>query len=331
MNKMGLFVLIAFGLLLTACAGKKKKNMSGNGDITVQDLIEFYPEISLPFIYSDSSFPAKENDSLLINSEVLYKYTADSLLRTIFDSTANPGFYAIGKFSNGTEETYLLTRGVSRSKRVMLITAYDKDKKYIAGIPIIKLDKSASRAVSITIDSRFNISKNVVHTMPGDIVVQGNDVYVLNKAAKKFMLVMTDSLGEATGPLLNPIDTLSKSGKYAGDYGDGKRNLISIRDGKRHGKMEMFVHLESKKDFECSGEIKGEIVFTSANMAEYRQGGDPCVLQFIFSDKYIKIQEVQGCGSRLGALQCSFNGVYPKHTLAKPGIERKAITPRKKT
>lgn len=304
-------ILLACSLFLFACGGKKKKNMSGEDEVTVQDFIEFYPELSLPFRYADTSFPKKEDDSLLISQSVFYRFTPDSALSGDFAGSEAAKFYPIGRFQNGTEETYLLTRGVLKDNKIMLITAYDKEQKFIAGIPIIKVGKNSASGVSVGIDPKFNIGKNVVKTLPGGITVEGHDVYVLNNAAGKFMLVMTDSLGEASGPLINPIDTLPRTNKYAGDYGDGKRNLISFRDDKREGRMQMFVNLENDRKG-CEGEIKGEVNFTSATQAEYRQDGDPCILLFTFSDKNVKVQEVEGCGSRLGTLECSFNGTYPK-------------------
>ena len=309
-----LAILIVFGLLFSACGGKKKKSMAGDDEVTVQDLVDFYPALSLPFSYSDTSFPKKENDSLLISPGIFYKFTPDSTIAKVFGPDAEPKYYPVGRFNNGEEEVYLITRGIAKDKKVLLLSAYDKDRNYISQLPLIRLDKNIKGSVNVTIDNKFNISKNVTRTLPGDIVVQGHDVYILNSSSKKFMLVMTDSLGEASGELINPIDTLPRTQKYAGDYG-GKGNLVSFRDGPREGRMHMFIHM--KNDEGCEGELKGEVTFTTTTTAEYRQGGDPCVLQFIFTNNNVKIQEVEGCGSRLGTLECTFNGSYTKHKAAK--------------
>jgi len=142
------------------------------------------------------------------------------------------------------------------------------------------------------------------------VEISGDDVYVLNSAAKKFMLVMTDSLGDEA-ELINPIDTLSRKYKYAGDYGSGKKNIISIRDDSHPERVQFFIHLEDKNS-DCSGELRGEGIITSGNTFEYRKAGDPCVLLFSFTKNSLKLSEVKGCGSRMGALKCSFNGNYPK-------------------
>lgn len=306
--------------------------MSGTDEVTAEDFIEFYPEIKLPFAFSDTSFRQNDTDSSLISQHIFNNFIPDSTVNSFFDQNSKPEFYSLGRFNNGEEETYLITKGITKDKKLLLLSAYDKEKKFIANMPLIRSDnKTSSSTTFVTIDSKFNITKNRSKKMRGDIVIQGNDVYILNAASKKFMLVMTDSLGEASGELINPIDTLPRASKYAGDYGDGKQNLISFRDGQREGRMHLFVHLNNEKEG-CSGEIKGEVTLINPTTAEYRQGGDPCVLRFVFNKTGVSIQEVEGCGSRLGALQCTFNGSYPKHKVVKPGSEtgKKAIPPPKK-
>ncbi len=54
-------------------------------------------------------------------------------------------------------------------------------------------------------------------------------------------------------------------------------------------------------------ELKGEALFKATNVAEYREGGDPCVLRFIFTSSSVTLKEVEGCGSHRG-LRCSFDG-----------------------
>ena len=301
-------IIVVCGLIFSACGGKKKKSMADDGEVPIEEFIEFYPIIKLPFQFSDTTFPKKEDDSLLIANTIYYRFIPDSTIQSFFGKQKFR-YYAMGKFANGKEETYLLTKAISENKKVLLLSAFDKERNYVAQLPLIRYDQKSPASVNIAIDPKFNISKTIHKTLPGDIVVQGHDVYILNSASRQFMLIMTDSLGEATGELLNPIDTLPQTQKFTGDYGS-KRNLISLRDGQREGRMHIFMHLENEDG--CEGELKGEITFISATSAEYRQGGDPCILRFIFSESGVKIEEVEGCGSRLGMLDCSFNGNYSK-------------------
>jgi hypothetical protein len=113
---------------------------------------------------------------------------------------------------------------------------------------------------------------------------------------------------------------LRKTHRFAGDYGKGKRNIISIRDGRAPNQLMAFVHLENQDG--CSGELKGELLMTSATTAIYRQGGDPCVLQFRFSGNTIELQEEEGCGNHRG-LDCAFTGTFPKKKEAKAKTSEK--------
>ncbi|AHF17408.1 hypothetical protein [Niabella soli] len=311
MNRPLYGVLLITILFTLACGGKKKKSMAGDDKVNMEEFMAAYPKLTLPFSYSDSSFPGKENDSLLIAPVVFSQFVPDSLTTEVFGKNGRPKFYPVGTIEAGNGDFYLLSRGITNTQKSLLLTAYDKEKKFIAGLPVMRITKNTDVSITVTIDPRLNISKSVRQQLPNGIEITGNDVYVFNKAARKFILIMTDSLGDGATDLMNPIDTLARKEKYSGDYGEGKMNLIAIRDSKREGRFYFFIHLE-KNNKECIGELKGEARFTSPTTAEYRQGGDPCVLKFIFEDNNVSLQEVEGCGSRMGALQCSFNGTYPK-------------------
>ncbi|SDC13585.1 hypothetical protein SAMN04487894_101417 [Niabella drilacis] len=285
--------------------------MTGDDTVNIEEFMEAYPALALPFTYGDTSFPARENDSLRIAPEILHQFIPDSVTLKVFGAASHPNYYPVGTVAAGHGEFYLLTRGVDRERKVLLITAHDSKKQFIAGLPAIKLTRNTNVSITVTIDQRLNINKDLSQKLPNGIEISGHDVFVLNKAAKNFSLIMTDSLGDGFTELINPIDTLARRQKYAGDYGDGKMNLVSFRDGQREGRMRFFIHLE-KNNKECVGELKGDVIFSSPTVAEYRQGGDPCVLRFIFDKNSVSLEEVEGCGSRLGALQCSFNGEYPR-------------------
>jgi len=135
---------------------------------------------------------------------------------------------------------------------------------------------------------------------------------------------MTDLLDESKRDLINPIDTMPKTRKFAGDYILGKRNLVSIRNGRTASQALAFIHIE-KNEGGCIGELKGEILFTSSNTAIYRQGGDPCILQFTFSSNSVSLKEEEGCGNHRG-LDCTLNGNYTKKKEAKSRSINKKTT-----
>jgi hypothetical protein len=309
--KLCFFALL---LVLIVSCGRKKKKMAGDDDVNMQEFVEFFPEVRLPFIYSDTSLYAKTDDSLLISADIFNEFTPDSILNASF-GTEKPKLYAIGKFSEKEGTVYLMSKAATAKQKVMFIAAYNKKNEFLAAMPVMKSKKEAGITTSVTIDKLFNINKKTIKKLPNDVEISGDDVYVLNSAAKKFMLVMTDSLGD-DAEVINPIDTLGRSYKYAGDYGVGSRNIISIRDNIRPGRVQFYIHLEEKNS-NCSGELKGEANITSEHTLVYKQPGDPCALQFEFDKNGVTLKELEGCGSRMGALDCTFNGRYPKKKISK--------------
>lgn len=301
--------LLMFLVLMMASCKQKKKTMSGEDAVNLQEFVDFFPETKLPFNYADTALNGKSDDSLLISREIFNQFTPDSILKNNFTSDKIK-LYAIGKFKDKGDNLYLMSKAISSNSRLMLITAYNNKHEFLAGYPAMSNKISAGIKTAITIDPLFNINKKKIKKLADDSEVSGDDVYVLNNVAKKFMLVMTDSLGD-DAVLINPIDTLGRKYKFAGDYGTGKRNIISVRDDTHPGRVQFFIHLE-EKNTECNGELKGEGIITSEKTFEYRKAGDPCVLSFSFTANSVTLTEVKGCGSRMGALACSFNGTYPK-------------------
>jgi len=100
-----------------------------------------------------------------------------------------------------------------------------------------------------------------------------------------------------------------------------KVNLVSIRDNKNADRITFFVHFEKRNN--CTGELKGEARFTTANTAVYRSPGDPCLLEFRFSSSSVVMKEMEGCGSHRG-VDCLFEGVYPKKRETRKTTKKKA-------
>lgn len=305
--RFGFLILL---VMLIASCGKKKKKMAGEDKVDLQEFVAFFPEATLPFMYGDSSLYARTDDSLLMSGEIFNQFTPDSILSRSFAAGENPRLYAIGKLTGKDGVTYLMSKAVTAGQKLMFINAYNDKNEFLAGFVAMKSRKDREVTTAVIIDKLFNINKKTVKKLPNDIEISGDDIYVLNAAAKKFILVMTDSLGD-DAEIFNPIDTLGRKYKYAGDYGTGSRNIISIRDNEKRGRVNFFIHLEEKNS-QCNGELKGEANIISDNTIEYRKPGDPCVLRFIFDKNSVTLKEIEGCGSRMGALDCTFNGRYAK-------------------
>jgi hypothetical protein len=324
-----IFIVGICMFLLLSCGSKKKKTMAGSDAVSINELIESFPTVKQPFTFTDSDFLKKENDSLLIGADVFYQFVPDSLVSRVFQKSSKPAMYLVGSFKQGAE-IYLILKGITADQKALFLTAYNKKDSFIAGMPLLIANKGYSQHQKVTIDNKLNISKEITKVKLDGTTVSGHDMYILNNAAKKFMLIMTDSLGTGNTELENPIDSVPALQKFSGDYGDNKMNLVSIRDAQRPSHFRFFIHLE-KEDKACIGELKGEGTYTNKDTAEYHQSGDPCIIKFIFSNTSVTLMEVEGCGSRMGALQCSFNGIYSKKKTVKKLTESQPIKSRKAT
>ena len=307
-------ILFSSIVLLAACKHKKEVSLSGDEPVEVGDFINFFQSAELPLQFSDSVLQKKEKDSLLISYKVFTQFVPDSILSKAFGKGTKYKIYPIGKVSGGSE-TYLFSKIITGEKKGVFVLAFDKKQNYIAGMPVLRPDQFSTTAQSVSIDKRFTITKTILRKNPDASISEGKDVYVLNQDVKNFLLIMTDALDDKITELTNPIDTLPKKNKYSADYGSTKMNIVSVRDGRKPDRISFFIHFE-KNNGECTGELKGEALLKSSAVAEYREGGDPCVLKFNFSNSSVTLSE-ESCGSRRG-LKCSFDGSYARKKEIKP-------------
>ena len=317
-----LMVLTAIASL-AGCKQKKKINLSGEETVAVNDFIDFFAPLDLPLEFADTSLlkAKKDNDSLLISQKNFNQFVPDSVLQQVYAKGVKPKIYVLGKVTVPKAETYLFVKTVTNDKKAVFVLGFDKDQKFIAGMPVLRPDLKSSTEQSVSMDRKYSITKKVVLKNTDGSVSEGRDVYVLNNGAKNFMLIMTDALDDKITELINPIDTLPRKNKYSADYSSGKMSLVSIRDGRSAGKISFFIHFE-KSNAACIGELKGEAIMKTANTAVYQVGGDPCQLQFIFSSSAVTLKEIEGCGSRRG-LNCSFDGSFAKKKVSKSANKSK--------
>jgi len=222
----------------------------------------------------------------------------------------------LGKAVVPDAEFYLFVKTVTNDKKAVFILVFDEKNKFMASMTALRPDADRARMQSVVLDRKYTITKTLLRKNADGSMSEGKDVYILNREARNFMLIMTDALDDKPTELINPIDTLPRKNRFAADYGSGKMNLVSIRDGRKNDRITFFVHFE-KNNGECTGELKGEAMLRSANLAEYRADGDPCILQFNFSSGSVSLKEEGGCGSRRG-LQCLFDGSFPRKKEIKP-------------
>lgn len=294
-------------LLILGCTEKKKILLSGQEPVALADFISFFTPLPRPVTLADSILTKKFPDSLAISIPILQGILPDSVLKPFTSKKEKPQFHAIGKIEVPDAETYVLIHHSSRSKRLVWVLVFDKESVFQSATSFFYPVPKKGIQQSLLIDRKFLFSLLQLRKNADATMSEGKAVYVYNEAAKQFTLIMTEALEDKVEELINPIDTLPATRKYAADYTQGKMNLVSIRDGRKQDRFTFFIHFE-KRNGECTGELKGEAFWKSPTKAEYRQAGDPCVLQFIFSSNGVRLQE-QNCGSRRNT-GCLFDGSF---------------------
>jgi hypothetical protein len=308
-------ILLLAVILIAGCKHKKKPSLSGEEPVEISDFIEFFQPVTLIYLVADSVLQRKEKDSLLISYKVFTQFVPDSVLGKVYGKGIKPKIYPLGKAEASGAETYLFVKTITNDKKAVFILCFDKKQQFITGMAVLRPDQSSTTLQTAALDKKYTITQTVLRKNPDGSLSEGKNVYVLNAEAKNFMLIMTEALDDKVTELINPIDTLPRKNKFAADYGIGKMNLISIRDGRKNDRLTFFIHFE-KNNGECTGELKGEAMLLSPGVAEYREDGDPCVMKFKFTSTAVSVTE-ENCGSHRG-LKCLFEGSFGRKKYVQP-------------
>jgi hypothetical protein len=258
------------------------------------------------------------------------QFIPDSVMNNLLGKISKYKTYPLGRIVGSDGVNYLFMKTVAGDKKSVLLLVFDKKEQFVAGMMGLKPDNSNLTFQLLGIDKRYSITKMVRQKNADGSTSEGKDVYALNESAKSFTLIMTDAIGEKVTELINPIDTLARKHKYAADYGTGKMNLVSVRDGIKTDRVNFFIHFE-KENGQCTGEIKGEAFWKTSTMAEYREDGDACIMKLLFSPMSITIKE-ENCGSKRNSISCVFDGSFTRIKYKKPVTgNTKTVAEKKKT
>lgn len=309
MVKNLIFLLFAC-LLIDACKEKKKPTLSGEEPVSIEDFMMAFEEVKPTYEIADSNLAKNEPDSLLISYKIFTQFIPDSILTLDFGKNSKPKIYFLNKVSVEKGESYLFVKAVHSGKKILYVLCFDKEKKFNAAMPLMKYVGKRSVTQIAGIDRKFSIFRNTYQKKQDGSVAEGKEVFVYNTDARQFILIMTDALDDRVNEVINPIDTLGMKNKYSADYIKDKLNIVSIRDADKPGKLNFFIHFD-RSNGECTGELKAVASFIKSNVAEYRQAGDICILQFIFYSSSVTIKELGPCGTHRG-VKCSFDGNYPR-------------------
>lgn len=315
---MGIILLL---LGLMACGSNKDGSTTNTEPGEAQAWAGAFRDSTVPYILSDSALLAN-TDTVSVRDAEWTSFIPDSLLRQVFGTAKNIRYTPLARFTGKKKEVYYLAKASRSDRRAAFLVVANANDSLTAVLPFLVADNDkATRQVS-TLAESFGIIRTTQRIQPDDAVLEGKDVFAYSELGRTFDLVMTDPLDEELPELINPIDTLGRTYVHAGDYQRNKRNIVSVRDGRKQGLITVFIHMEQNEGT-CSGEIKGDAEIIDAQTAIYRTPGDPCVLTLKFGKNNVTLQEQEGCGSRRG-LECSFNGTFSKPKEAKPkGAKRK--------
>ena len=315
MVRIGFYLML---MAIVACNTDKKAVPEESAEIGAFNYSTFsnrFKEVALPYLLTDTAL-LNNKDTAAIRNEEFLNYIPDSIQTKLLGKASKVSYVPIAHFVNGKNEQYFIMKASSGNKKAALLTVFDKEQNFSGAFPFLIPDTDPKTTQTSTIDKTLSISRFVTRKMPDDAVIEGRDVYSYDVASKNFTLIMTDILDDKNLELLNPIDTFSRKHQYAADYIKDKRNMVSIRDGRSANEINFFIHFE-RMNGECNGELKGTALMTSSKTAVFRQGGNPCVLEFHFTGNSVRLKEVEGCGSHRG-VQCVIEGSFPKKKLPKP-------------
>lgn len=321
MKRLGIIFLM---ITAVACGngGNGDAEEEDNGSFNYETFSKRFTAASLPYQLSDTGLLKNEDTAGLRNAQFL-SLIADSVKQKLVGKTTGIKFIPLAKIEQEGAESYFIIKAVSGNKEAAMLTVFNKDKGYGASFPFLVPDAKKETFQNSIVDKSLSITRGISSRNDEDAVIEGKDVYVYNGDAKDFTLIMTDLLDDSERELINPIDTIASNHRFSGDYTNGSNNIVSIRDGRTENEPAFFIHFEKKGG--CRGEIKGNLLMTSTTTAVYREGGNPCVLEFKFSGSKVTLKEVGGCGTYRD-LKCTFDATYTrkKETKEVEGTSKKS-------
>lgn len=298
-------------LLIVACKGKKT-SLHDEETVTVKEFIEFFPETPLPIRIADTTLVKKSTDSLQIGYKIFTQFIPDSLIRKDFGKGVTPKIFPLGRTREDNKETYLFIKATAGAKRIAYLACFSKKNEFLQMMPLVKTGFESYSSAYGVLDKKFQITTYYEKKRANNETAFKRNVYIYNSGANEFTLILTEPNEEIIENVINPIDTLPAKNKFSGDYVKDKKNFIAVRDGRRPTEPFIFIHFEKS---DCRGELKGTARFVSASVAVFQESGNPCTLEFNFSNNRVVMKETGGCGAYRD-IKCFFEGTYPKKKAA---------------
>lgn len=305
-------VLFASLSILFACK-QKNKPLDGEAPVKISDFVAAYKTVSLPYQVADTNMQ-KRADTTLISYKVLAQFIPDSILTSFTGKQNEKTKLKIQPAGRIEKENgnYLLTNFTQNRKTTLAVFFFDKKNQFKSALELLRSsgNDNHSHYVAVNKEPTFMISSEQMGK--NSELLYTRNGFALNEATGEFMKVVNETNEDKVraSQILNPIDTFARKNKFSGDYGDDKKNFITIRDGRNATNYTFFIHFE-KREGQCVGELKGELNLQGEKKAVFRQNGDPCVIDFTFTNTEVTVKEQGSCGNHRG-MRCLFNDTYRK-------------------
>jgi hypothetical protein len=265
---------------------------------------------------------SKAADTSTISYPVFTSFISDTVFNNPFGKNRELKIHPVGKVDVKNKETYLITSVSSKGQSAIYLSVFNKDK-FSASMPLL-ISKKDSAVDAATFDKKLSIIINREWTVKNEPLYT-RTIYAYNNVGI-FTTILTETNEERTAvekALINPLDTFPKKNKYSGDYVNGKKKFLSIRDGKTPSQYLFFVHFQNQNEDEpCGGEVKGLFNLVSPTAGVFSQSGDPCVIDLTFSSNQVKVKENGSCGNNRG-IKCFFDDTYTRKKEPKPAAKKK--------
>lgn len=315
-----LFVAVCF--FASSCSNQSQKLLSDKG-LSLQEILTLSPELTYPILITDSLLQKPGYDSMQLDDATFLQYLPDTLVQRLFPEKEALQLHVLGKATLKESGTYLFVRsGVGKKKKAIHLFYFSVQPAYLGNFLLSdRLKRSGKVHRYCKIDSRQNIAFISEQQMPTGEFWTGETIYYLNNQGQPVLAVTNtneDLSDEIRG---NPIDTLPRTHPHSADYSSDSKNLISVRDGKRKGTFEFFIHF-SKQKGQCIGELKGTGEWVDAHKGIFRDTNSPCTIEFYFTRNSVRISEADGCGGYRD-ITCFFEGSYPRVKVSKTPKGRK--------
>jgi hypothetical protein len=309
-------------LILNACRNASP-DLSGNEKINADDFMKVFNAIKLPVSITDTSLK-NFGDTIKISKAVFAQFVPDSALN-IFANNIGAGFiiHPAGSIHKN-EKDFLMAKFTSNKKIQLGVFVLDDKHKFLTSFPLLSnLQKdNYNHSLTITEEPTFIFKKQKITDNNGSLYSRNGFAY--NSTMNAFEQVLHDSNEDTlrNNEIINPIDTLSATNKFSGDYIGDKKNFISVRNGKDSLTYSFFLHFE-KNNGACIGELKGAMTLKDKNSAVFSESGDPCVINFKFTSSTIKIKEEGNCGNHRG-ITCPIDLSFKKKVQPKKKLSTKS-------